>query len=217
MQPILIILQTYARTAYALRTIRAVKANLSYPGGFKWYVADDGSELSHVQQVTEEIGADNLAGSHSRRISYGACANEAQRFANVNGYDLTLWLEDDWELIQPLDLTPYAAVLEQQTDVGMVRLGRLPPWLDCHTDAYDGFIYLHFQNATPYAFSGNPSLRHRRFAECYGRYPKNEQPGETERIYDSQIRATKNGVKIVRPVDLGTYGPWRHIGDVKSF
>lgn len=217
MQPVLIILQTYARTAYALQTVKAVKANLSHTGGLKWYVTDDGSEASHVQQIQAEIGAENIAGIHSRRISYGACANVAQRFANANGYDLTLWLEDDWELMQPLDLTPYAAVLEQHQDVGMVRLGRLPPWLDCHTDAYDGYIYLHFQNSTPYAFSGNPSLRHRRFSELFGVYPEREQPGETERIYDSYIRATKGDIKIVRPVDLGTYGPWRHIGDVKSF
>lgn len=217
MQPILIILQTYERTAYALETIRAAKANLRYPLPLKWFVTDDGSRPDHVREIESEIGGESLIGKFSQRVSYGTCGNQAWKFASHNGFGLTLWLEDDWKLRQPLDLALYAAVLEQNQDVGMVRLGRIPPWLDCHTDAYNGAVYLWYQFTTPYAFSGNPSLRHRRFHEAYGDYPEREQPGETERIYEAHVREIKDGPKILAPVDLGTYGAFQHIGDVKSF
>lgn len=215
MNPIAIILQTYQRTDYAVATIRAVKEHLRYGGALHWCVADDGSEPGHVKAIVREIG-DALALVRSERIGYGALANVMWEYAD-GITDLTLWLEDDWELSAPLDLTPYAQLLADDTSIGMVRLGHVPGDSDVQEVTLDGIAYYEFLKSTSYFFSGNPSLRHKRFRECYGPYPVGEQPGETERIYDSHIRDIKDGVRIVRPASINPYGAFGHIGIRKSF
>jgi len=135
MEPITIILQTYKRTAYALRTIAAARELLHYDGALRWYVADDGSPTEHWRAVVDgllDIGAIVLAG-HSIRQGYGKNANDAWRAASLYG-DLTFWLEDDFVLRERLDLTPHAYALMDSPDLGMVRLGYIdplmlePPW-----------------------------------------------------------------------------------------
>src|SRR6476469_7538907 len=101
-EPITVILQTYKRTDVALRTIVAARRNLRYGGLLRWYVADDGSPSAHVDAVLEAVGG-HLWGYHSQRRGYGANANAAWDAADQASV-LTLWLEDDWELRQPLDL-----------------------------------------------------------------------------------------------------------------
>lgn len=216
MQPVLIVLSTYQRTDYALRTIRAAKARLTYPGGLRWYVADDGSEPYHVKMLKAEVG-DDLAGWHSERISYGAGLNRALAFAR-GLTPLTLWLEDDWELRAPLDLAPYATLLTQDESVGMIRLGHWVGGLEKRDERYDGRTYCNILPTRAYIFSGNPRIAHQRFHEAYGEFPENEQPGETERIFDSYMRFRHPyTVKVLWDTTLGIGSVWNHIGDRKSF
>jgi hypothetical protein len=214
--PILIVLSTFRRTDYAIRTVQAAKRNLRYEGSLAWYVADDGSEAYHVKMITSEIGPD-LAGSHSERISYGAGLNRALAFARGLS-PLTLWLEDDWELREPLDLTPYANILEAHEAVGMIRLGRWVGGLEKKDEEYDGRTYYNILPTMPYIFSGNPRITHQRFHEAYGEFPEGVQPGETERVFDSYMRFKHPyAVKVLWDPTLGVWSVWNHIGDVKSF
>src|SRR4051812_22289758 len=105
MEPITVILQTYRRTEYALRTIAAARTHLHYGGELRWYVADDGSPMEHVFAVMN--AADTFDG-HTERRGYGANANAAWDAAQSA---LTFWLEDDFMLTEPLDLTPHAYTL----------------------------------------------------------------------------------------------------------
>lgn len=215
MSPLLIILQTFERTAYALATVKAIQDKLKYPGEIKWYVADDGSPREHVEALRAAIGSD-LACIESNHWSYGGSANRAIRFAH-DFTDLTLWLEDDWELRRELAILPYAELLWKVTDVGMIRLGRLPKDLDCKSEQYDGSIYLSIQRTMPYMFSGNPSLRHKRFHDAYGGYAEGLYPGDTELALDRHIREAQSGPKILWDVDLGAYGAFGHIGKARSY
>ena len=227
MSDVVIILQTYQRTAYALRTIQAAERHLKYKDGtLFWYIADDGSEPAHVAELERAIlnttGPDSqwgALGAHTEKLGYGASANKAWRAA-LERSAFSLWLEDDWELSRDLDLTPYVRLLAQHDDVGMVRLGHLAIDLDCRTVGYDGVHYLNILPTTNYQFSGNPSLRHRRFWEAFGEYPEGLNPGNTEIAYDAQIRnvgLNTNAPRIVWPVDLGGWGVFAHIGEVKSY
>ena len=140
--------------------------------------------------------------------------------SSLYDYTVLAWLEDDWELRRDLDLTPYARLLAQHDDVGMVRLGHLAIDLDCRTVGYDSVHYLSILPTTNYQFSGNPSLRHRRFWEAFGEYPEGLNPGNTEIAYDAQIRnvgLNTNAPRIVWPVDIGGWGVFAHIGEVKSY
>jgi hypothetical protein len=218
-EPITVILQTFKRTDVALRTIAAARRNLIYGGPLLWYVADDGSPAEHVGAVLEAVGGD-LIGHHSARRGYGANANAAWDAADALGA-LTLFLEDDWELRQPLDLYRYAALLMETHEVGMVRLGVLNLDMRGRSWAHGGSVYWKLDRephleGTP-VFTGHPSLRHRRYRQTYGDYPEGLPPGETELAYAYQFRVgSPDAPAIVWPADYPAQGYFGHIGSVKT-
>ena len=165
-EPIIVVLQTWERTDVALRTIAAAKTYLRYGGDLLWYVADDGSRPEHYEAVLAAVGT--VWGAHSVRRGYGANCNAAWAAANQRSA-LTLWLEDDWELRQPLDLYPYACLLMETAEIGLVRLGCLNLDIRGRTWAHGGLVYWKLDRephipGTP-VFTGHPSLRHRRYRE----------------------------------------------------
>jgi hypothetical protein len=215
-EPITIILLTYKRTATALRTIAAAREFLRYPD-LRWYVADDGSPVEHVDAVCAALSPD-LWGWHSERRGYGGNANAAWDKANEVGA-LTFWLEDDWELRQPLDLWPYAAMLLEREDVGMVRLGYLNAQISAKCIAHNNDLYWALDHEPVHGsqcvFTGHPSLRHSSYREAYGDYPTGLYPGETELMYAYQYRMG-TGPSIVWPAAYPPGGYFGHIGDVKT-
>jgi hypothetical protein len=219
-EPINVILLTYGtnenRTKYAVRTAKAAVSNLIYPE-LNFYVADDGSSVAHIEAVLDCFKSTRFIGWHTIPFgSYGQNANKAIEAVKSLG-KLTFWLEDDWELCEPLDLYPYAALLMEREDVGMVRLGYLNLNMRGQVFGHSGKLYWRLdRTADSYVFTGHPSLRHERFANTYGRYPEGLMPGETELGYATQYR-NGNGPDIVWPVENGSYGKFAHIGNVQSY
>lgn len=215
MEPIVIVLQTFKRTQNALDTIAAARELLRYDGELVWYVADDGSPIEHVRAVED---AAEPAGIHSARRGYGANANAA--WHGVDHWSaLTLWLEDDWKLREPLDLTPHAYTLMDCDQVGMIRLGYINgEYLEAPRD-FCGRRYHTIARDWPdtsfYAFTGHPSLRHRRYRTAYGDYPTGLGPGDTELAYAYQYRVG-SGPLIVWPEGYPEQGFFAHIGSVKT-
>ncbi len=222
MPPIVIVFLTYRRTDYAMRTIRGICDHLRYGGELLWYVADDGSAPEHLTAVHAALDGQRIIGEHSEHIGYGAGANRAWHAAHDHA-DLTLWLEDDWELRTDFDVTPYAKLLSDNGEIGMVRMGYLNVGMEGYLFGHDGRLYWHLQrapdtrgNPTPMTFTGHPSLRHRRFREAYGAYPEGLNPGQTEMAYAWQFRQG-SGPDIVWPAALGEWGLFHHIGVEKSY
>jgi hypothetical protein len=209
-EPITVILQTFKRTDVALRN-----------GGrpVPIYVADDGSPEQHVSAVLEACGGD-LLGYHTARRGYGGNANAAWEAADDIGA-LTFWLEDDWELRQPLDLYAYACLLMETEEIGMVRLGALNLDIRARSWAHGGLVYWKLDkephiDGTP-VFTGHPSLRHRRYRQAYGDYPTGLLPGETELAYAYQFRQGPQAAPgIVWPADYPANGYFGHIGQIKT-
>lgn len=227
-EPIVVILQTYQRTEYALRTIAAARENLRYPD-LRWYVADDGSQPEHYGAVLDAfadlmdgstVNGQRMLGTHSVRRGYGGNANVAWRGAHLSS-SLTFWLEDDWVLREPLDLYPYAALLMETTEIGMVRLGILNLDIRGRTWAHNGRVYWKLDRephleGTP-VFTGHPSLRHRRYLDAYGPYPEGLGPGDTELAYAYQFRqGTPDAPGIVWPAELKPEGVFSHVGTIKT-
>lgn len=217
MEPITVIVQTYRRTEYALATIAAARELLHYGGELRWYVADDGSAMAHVQAVLGAFDSEARIGYHSLRRGYGGNANAAWDAAQGA---LTFWLEDDFMLREPLDLTPHAYALMDSDDLGMVRLGyihheRLEP---ARTFAGRRYHTLprYWPDTSFYTFTGHPSLRHRRYREAYGDYPTGLAPGETELAYAFQYQGAEGGPLIVWPEGYPTHGLFAHIGSIKT-
>ena len=213
MEPITVILQTYRRTSYAMQTITAAKERLHYTGDLVWYVADDGSPIGHVETIVDAFRPN---GYHSMRRGYGGNANAAWDAAQS---DLTFWLEDDFVLNAPLDLTPHAYALMDCEALGMIRLGYINGERLEGSRSFAGRPYHTLPRDWPdmsfYAFTGHPSLRHRRYRDAYGDYPEGLGPGDTELAYAYQYRVG-SGPLIVWPEGLPTEGTWAHIGQVKT-
>lgn len=218
MEAITIILATYERTEYAVQTILCAKRNLRYPNLY-WYVSDDGSRPEHFDAVMTALKDEKVLGSHNERISYGAGLNRGVEYARQVG-DLVLPLEDDWCLSQELDLYRYAALLMENEQVGMVRMGYLNANLEGFVYGHSGALYLDLNDTetrqgSNRAFAGHPSLIHRRYFEMFGKYPERWQPGETEIGMGEQFKF--GGPAIVWPLALGEHGPWQHIGGQQSY
>ena len=216
-----IILQTYARTEYAVQTIRLARENLFYGGNLYWIIADDGSPPDHFRAVCAAIEADEQGNGPtfsavSEKLGYGGIANKAIQIAEENGCPITFWLEDDWLTERPFDLTPYVELLHTDGDIGMVRLAHLPVGLQASSIGRHGRMYLHIEKTRQYCYSGNPHLKHRRFFEHYGVYPEGRNPGNTEVFYDHLVREHE-GPKIVWPLAIGDTFPFGHIGEVQSY
>jgi hypothetical protein len=217
MEPITVILQTYRRTEYALRTIAAARELLHYGGDLHWYVADDGSDIPHFQACLDAVSGCFIAGWHHQRRGYGANANAAWDAAQSA---LTFWLEDDFMLTEPLDLTPHAYTLMDCEEVGMVRLGyihdeRLEPPRDFAGRRYHT-LPRYWPDTSFYTFTGHPSLRHTRYRDAYGSYPVDLAPGETELAYAFQYQRAEGGPLIVWPEGYPAGGSFAHIGAVKT-
>ena len=214
MEPITVILQTYKRTEYALATIEAARELLHYEGDLRWYVADDGSPAEHFHAVWDAL--DRPAG-HSMRRGYGGNANAAWSAADSA---LTFWLEDDFMLREPLDLTPHAYALMDCPELGMIRLGyihheRLEPARFFAGRRYHT-LPRYWPDTSFYTFTGHPSLRHKRYRTAYGDYPEGLAPGETELAYAFQYQGATDGPLIVWPEDYPTAGLFAHIGSIKT-
>lgn len=214
MEPITVILQTYRRTSYAVRTIAAARELLHYAGELRWYVADDGSPAAHWDACRDALGG-SIEG-HTMRQGYGGNANTAWHEAESA---LTFWLEDDFVLREPLDLTPHAYALMDAPALGMIRLGYIDParlelpWPFAHRSYHT--LPRDWPDASFYAFTGHPSLRHHRYREAYGDYPEGLGPGDTELAYAYQYRIG-DGPLIVWPEGYPAGGYWDHIGKIKT-
>jgi len=219
-----VVLLTYERTEYALRTVEGVARNLVYPD-FEWYVSDDGSRQEHVNKLFARMHEldqkhDKEWMWHSERCSYGAGANKALGAAFNRG-NLVLMLEDDWLLDRQFNIYRYCALLMERPDIGMVRMGYLNSGVGGVSMSHDGALYwalddTHSCNYSSYAFAGHPAIMHRRFFDHYGIYPERWQPGETELKMCWQC-VSGSGPKIVWPAVLGEHGPWGHIGAQQSY
>jgi len=219
-------LVTYKRTDEAVRTVLSTIKNLNYPRELRsWYIADDGSESGHVDDVLTALGDENILGMHNRRIRHegqenthhaGLGWNKCLGICHQNS-DFVLWIEDDWVMEKPLDLVPYVKLLQEREDVGICSFRILSVGADVHTVGYDGQVYLRYERTTQYAFSGNPYLRHARYTNKYGWFAEDRNPGLMELQQDDQYRLAVEGPTIWRPVNISMWGAWSHIGSNKTW
>lgn len=221
-------LVTYERTEMALMTIRSTLRNLEYPKeNIGWYVADDGSRPEHMQAIMELLEQENqvIIGQHSERLRHEGQENTHHAGMGWNKClglchqwsDFVLWLEDDWDLDEPLVLAPYVDLLQSREDIGICTFRILTVGADLHTEGYAGQMYFRYDRSTQYAFSGNPYLRHARYTTRYGWFAEDRNPGLMELHQDDQYRLAMEGPWIWRPVRISQWGSWKHIGNIKTW
>lgn len=222
-------LVTFRRTQEALRTIESIMANLNYPKEKRgFYIADDGSPVKHSAAILSKLtmAGERILGFHNEKYRHkgeentnnaGIGWNKCLGICHQNS-DFVLWMEDDWELDEPLDLVPYVKLLQEREDVGVCSFRILSVGADVHTVGFNGQIYLKYLRTTQYAFSGNPYLRHARYTKRYGWFAEDRNPGLMELHQDDQYRlAVDNAPDIWRPVSISQWGAFKHIGSDKTW
>ncbi len=220
---IAIVMVTYKRTELALLTVKSVCENLGYPRELRqWYIADDGSPFEHVEKILSELDkhSEKLYGYHNEKLGEGYNAGKGWNRGLLKGYEISpiiLFLEDDWELKRPLDITPYVRLLMEREDIGMMRLGHLAVGNDVSIVGYNGIHYLEYLRGKQYCYSGNPHLRHRRFNEFYGMFAEDRNPGNMELAMDAEFQLKTEGPAIWRPADIAGWGIFGHTGTEKSW
>jgi glycosyltransferase involved in cell wall biosynthesis len=233
-----IVLITYKRTEYTLRTIQGVVDNMDYPR--MWYVADDGSPEEHMEAVIGLLrkNDEEIIGQHNHRYSPNCGVGFNWAIKNcLEHSDYVMFLEDDWVLSGNYDMnetvhpgkfninpyirngrfnpTPYMELLAEREDVGMVRLGGIAVGNTVELVGHSGHHYLKYLREQQYAYSGNPHIRHRRFMDAYGYFSEKKlNPGELELEFDGRFRAA-SGPDIWRPYDIPGWGIFFHIGEAR--
>ncbi|RMG89533.1 MAG: hypothetical protein D6706_21195 [Chloroflexi bacterium] len=207
-----VILLTSGRTQYAVRTVKALRQHLTPEPVF--FVMDCSRNEKHWQTLRPYLANVGRYLFFLDKTSYGHMANTGWREVQKNGYDWALFLEDDWELCEPLDLS-FAGTLMSRSDVSMLRLGHLPVGQAGEAVGIDGRMYLRlFPN--DYVFSGNPHLKGTRFFNTYGQYLKGLNPGDTELAMDRGVKAVYQ-YDILWPLFIGDRFIFQHIGTEKSY
>lgn len=224
--PLAVCMVTYNRTREALETIRSTCRNLGYPKeNVGWYVADDGSTPEHHDEILRAIESCgfHLIGHHNDRFrddgSYNCGKGWNKGLGLCHQYsDFVLWLEDDWNLENPLNVVPYVELLQDVTNVGIVSFRILSIGADVHTIGHDGQVYLKYLRSTQYAYSGNPLIRHARYTLYYGWFAEDRNPGLIELHQDDMYRLdVHGGPEIWRPATLDQWGGWHHTGTDKTW
>lgn len=222
-----ICLLTYRRTELAVRTVRSTCENLGYPKELRgWYVVDDGSPKEHFMAIVSALAEKEevIIGSHCERLR-----NPGQEDTYFSGLgwnrglgichqwsDFVLTLEDDWELEKPFNITRYMTAMRDYEEIGLLRLGVLAVGNTVDVVGFDGVHYLKYHREQPYAYSGNPNIRHGRFTKAYGNYAEDKNPGDIELDFDWRFRHNP-GPDIYRPAEINPWGAWGHIGTEKTW
>lgn len=183
----ILLLLTYARTSYALKTLRSTLDNIRYSGRLSVHIADDGSSDDHRAALHFMAGGyPNVAGisvSNSERSGYGANFNLASQTVHLHT-DTVLSIEDDWELLRELDLDALVKVLETEPRISCIRLGYLSFTQQLRGEVIDvlGSKFLLFDpdSPEPHVFAGHPRLERVTYQRSVGPWPVGLEPGATE-------------------------------------
>lgn len=217
--PVWVILTTYNRKETCLKTVRALQEKLIYDN-IGYFICDDGSSESYVDDIRAAItNTPHIAVYDGARRGVGHMMNHALHTIWDWGVELTLHMEDDWELTRPIPLLPYVNTLVNNSGIGMIRFGYLSTNLLGYTvgQEYTGVDELYWRiepNQETYRFTGHPSLRHRRFHDKNlggaGMYDEKLSPGMTELSMCGKVNQyTKHD--ILYPTDCGRWGFFAHI------
>ncbi len=217
-----IMLLTYDRIEYALKTIEALRENLQYSGEVIWHLADDGSPESYRERLLDAL-PEGTSVTNSERKGYGASYNLASQVLHAKA-GVILPMEDDWELTRPFSIDSFVQTLlsideKEEHTVSCVRMGYIG-----YTQPLTGtFIYhggqqyLLFdpESKEPHVWAGHPRLETVERQKEVGPWPEGENAGQTEFIVAARSSSRRG---VVWPIDsIWPRGDlFAHIGAVQA-
>lgn len=214
-----IVLLTYNRLDYAKRTLQALALQLrGYPKDTKWVIASDGDTPEYVEALVHYMRPTQITVTNSERGGYGKNYNLAMQAAHEAEYVLPI--EDDWELMHPLDVRNVIADM-RALDIGCARLGYIGYTQELRGTFARGPMcghWLRFDPSTPepHVFAGHPRIESRSWSRMVGPWKEGILPGETE-FEVAHRKQARTGVAW--PLDLvkPSGDLFAHIGTERSW
>lgn len=230
--PLAVVIYTHmrhpARLNYATRTLQSLargtragaRPRLHYSGPLHFHLADDQSQADYLRElelVAESLGHVPSTSSGQGR-GYGASYNAATGRLH-DDYSLYLCVEDDWELVNDLDLDPFVAALTARPDIlGCIRLG----YIGWATGEFYGAlveaagnVYFLFSPASTehHVFSGHPRLETRDWQRRLGLWPERLNAGATE--WEVAGREASR-IGVAWPLGVRPHSLFAHIGTIQA-
>lgn len=216
-----VMLLTWERTGYALKTLEALFKNFRYSGPVHLHIADDGSREDHrnaLRNRVAEISETSVSVSNSEGRGYGANYNAAT-LAIHDSSDVVLVLEDDWEMTRDFQFDELVESLMTTNKFGCLRLGyigytqQLRSEFVWHNEQH--FLLLDPNSPEPHVFSGHPRLETVAWQRQAGLWPEGLAPGETEFAVAHRL---ENRRGVAWPIDqIKPRGDlFSHVGTVKA-
>jgi hypothetical protein len=206
-----------ARRVYAERSIRSVARKLrgTTPETVRWHIADDGSTPHDVEGLRKLIESEGFTCTTSETggHSYGASYNLGTQALHPD-CKYILPLEDDWELVEPVDLADLLQVFADP-DVGCLRLGYLG-----YTQQLRGEVrrILHRlvllfdpESPEPHVCAGHPRIERVEWAQRVGPWTEGIDPGATEYDWCMRPQAREGVAWLMDRRDV-----FAHIGTVQA-
>ena len=218
-----IIITTYdpgdnSRFKLLFKTIEALKENIQY-SNLAWIIADDGSENFPKDALYTMLEGYPRTFLNAERKGVGRSKNLALRHAFTHS-PFVLLLEDDWVLSQPLDLNAHVRVMQENTNVGIIRLGYLGGEMTGQFTGLSGRTYWKLLHKSGfYVYSGQVSLRHQRFYSSVGYHVESATAGKEEEEMCHRYNDIVSVPDILWPAELGctiNAGAFKNIGLVDS-
>jgi glycosyltransferase involved in cell wall biosynthesis len=208
-----VILTTYNRQKEMMRTAESFLDRVQYAEEIKWLVSDDGSPDGYLDSLLRILPSDTLV-YDSQRKGVGHGMNWGIEQVKSKKGQLIITLEDDWEAVDDFCLDPYADLLFNHTDIGMVRFGYMSPGVAGTVISRDNKLWWKLEaNGYQYRYTGHPALKHIRFYQEYAMYIERRSPGQTELHMCGIVNSKPDGPAIVIPVYFqAQWGLFAHIG-----
>lgn len=224
MKSLCICLLTYNRFEYAERTILSALQGIKTEMDVSIHIADDGSPRGYVDQLEYSIdqycrdagiNTPYTTVSNSEHHGYGANYNLATQYTHLHDYILPL--EDDWELMRPLEVDPLLPYcIKNPYQASIVRLGYLSGTGVIRGEYVpEGMLLLDPESPEQHIFAGHPRLVTPEWEKRAGPWPEGLSPGETELTFCGR-KESRMGVFWPMNV-VKTYGDlFVHIGTIRS-
>lgn len=223
MVPLTLLMTTYAPAggigeateAAAHYSIRQWSKRIRYNGELALHVADDGSGLKgYADGVDSPPGCWWKRGpvtfSRQERHGIGASLNAGLMKAFERS-PIAAFLMDDWGLLWPFPMDPWANLLMKREDIGLIRLGPPHPTTTGTVEMFEEGWFLRLRREGVFT-SLRPWMVHERFMHAYGRFQEDVHVGDCERMFNECV-ATMPGPDVA----LALPTAWEWVYNVEGY
>jgi len=206
----------FGRLQCAKQTVASWARNLHYPGELRLHIADDTVVGFEATEVIAEFCPWPVTITHTKGAGLGGALNAGVlKATEVSPF--FIYADDSYSLRDPLDLSPWIGILQQDESVGAISL--MPPRPEQHggrVREYGGGLQVETIRTIEferhgYTWNGRPFLYHRRFIEHYGAFPENCTGYEWEQIYAERYVQMSEGPCVL----FAFHDPWLHVWTVR--